>query len=81
MIERCFDMMTMGRGVALLAAMTLGVAVRAADATGGTARVRLIAGLDAEKAYLPRLREIRALEKGPTKMPNVEHRTANAGYG
>jgi hypothetical protein len=39
-------MMTMGRCVALLAAMTLGVAVRAADATGGTARVRLIAGLD-----------------------------------
>jgi hypothetical protein len=70
----------MGRCVALLAAMTLGVAVRAADATGGTARVRLIAGETSEKAYLPRLRTIRALEKGPP-LSGATRRTPNGGEG
>ena len=36
----------------------------AADATGGTASVRLIVGLDAEKAYLPRLRAMGRLSAG-----------------
>jgi hypothetical protein len=39
-----------------------GFAASAAD-TGDTARVRLIAGLAGEKAYLPRFHAIRALEK------------------
>lgn len=62
--DRYIAMKTMGRCVVLLAAMTLGDAVRAAGATGETARVRLIAGLDAEKAYLPRLKAVRALDSG-----------------
>jgi hypothetical protein len=50
-------------GTVLLAVLA-GLPVRAADAPGETARVRLIAGETSEKAYLPRLRAIRELEKG-----------------
>ncbi len=37
--------------------------VSAAEGPGATERVRLIAGLAEEKAYLPRFHAIRALEK------------------
>lgn len=49
-------------GAVLLAVMTA-VPMFADDAPGATARVRLIAGLTEEKAYLPRLKAIRSLEK------------------
>ena len=49
-------------GVGLLAFCTV-FAATATDSAGNTARVRLIAGLAEEKAYLPRFHAVRALEK------------------
>jgi hypothetical protein len=57
-------MRTISRGVTFLLAAALGFVVCAGDENGLTARVRLIAGLDAEKAYLPRLKAVRALDSG-----------------
>ena len=57
------DMKATTRLCAVLLAFCAGFAAPAADDTGETARVRLIAGLGAEKAYMPRLLAIRALER------------------
>ena len=54
-------MKTMSRFVAFLLAMALGFVVCANEENGLTARVRLIAGLEEEKAYVPRLEAVRAL--------------------
>jgi hypothetical protein len=60
--------MRVGKQIGLFLLMAA-FAARADDTLGETARVRLIAGLAEEKAYIPRLKAIRSLETQPPLTP------------